>query len=71
MKKVLIAFIEDGHAGGIDRYILDVYEHLKTECKIDFLTNNKDFTLEKYLSENSSRLFEVPGLKRRICSICR
>lgn len=64
MKKVLIAFIEDGHAGGIDRYILDVYEHLKTECKIDFLTNNKDFTLEKYLSENSSRLFEVPGLKR-------
>lgn len=66
MKKVLIAYIMDGKAGGIDRYILNVFEQAKEEMQIDFLTTNIDNDLKKYLKNNGSSLFEVPNMKHPI-----
>jgi len=63
MKKVLIGMICDGKAGGIDKYLLNFYDTVKSEdiC-VDFLTNNKDPELEKRLNETGARLYEIPSL---------
>lgn len=66
MKKILVAYIMDGKAGGIDRYLLNVFEQSKGEFKIDFLTNKVRIDLKKYLEENGSNLFEVPNLNHPI-----
>lgn len=63
MKKVLVGMICDGKAGGIDKYLLNFYESVKTEdIKIDFLTNKRDESLAEYLKANGSELFEVASL---------
>lgn len=61
MKKVLLGIIMTGRAGGIDKYLLDVYESLRCEgFSFDFLTNSIDPELEKKLNSEGSRLIEIP-----------
>ncbi len=63
MKKILIGMICDGKAGGIDKYLLNFYDSVKSEgLHIDFLTNKKDAGLEKALKESGSNLYEVASL---------
>ncbi len=63
MKKILIGMICDGKAGGIDKYLLNFYDSVKSEgLRIDFLTNKKDAGLEKALKESGSNLYEVASL---------
>lgn len=61
MKKVLLGVIMNGRAGGIDKYLLDVYESLRTDgYSFDFLTNDIDVDLEQKLEDKGSNLFEIP-----------
>lgn len=62
--KVLIGFIMNGQAGGVDKYLLTFADSVRSEkLKVDFLTNKKDVSLEKMLNEKGSELFEVANLK--------
>lgn len=62
--KVLIGFIIDGQAGGIDKYLLNFAKSVRTDkIKIDFLTNHKNYKLEQKLKECNSDLYEVASLK--------
>lgn len=64
MRKILIGFIEDGKAGGIDRYLLNILKIVQSEeLQIDFLTNEVDPELKKKLSSEGSRLFPVATLR--------
>ncbi len=64
MMKILAGFIMDGHAGGIDKYLLSFADSVRSEqVKIDFLTNKKNRDLEKYLEKKGSKLYEVANLK--------
>ena len=41
--KILVGFIMDGKAGGIDKYLLNFLEQVHNECvQVDFLTNHID-----------------------------
>lgn len=63
-QKILIGYIKDGHAGGVDRFILDVVYTL--DCKkysIDILTNHIDRQLKAELAKRSIGLYEIPTLK--------
>lgn len=65
MRKILIGFIEDGKAGGIDRYLLNFLRIVNSdEVQIDFLTNAIDSELEKVLLAEGSRLFQIAALRR-------
>ncbi|MCF2542805.1 glycosyltransferase [Blautia producta] len=62
--KILIGFIMDGHAGGVDKYLLTFADAVRSnEVQIDFLTNRKNQELEKQLEKNNSKLHEVANLK--------
>lgn len=64
MKRVLIGTIMDGKAGGIDRYILNLfYEVHGAEVQFDFYTNSIDPQLQKELQNQQATLFEVADLK--------
>ena len=76
MKKILAGFIMDGHGGGVDNYLLNFLENTASEdVTIDFLTNEIDKDLEKFLGEYHSRLFAIANLKhpvkqfRQVCRI--
>ncbi len=71
MKRVLIAYVQDGHAGGIDRYILNLYDGLKNTDQVDLLTNCFDFDMDQMLSKNGSKLIEVPSLKHPLAQYKR
>ncbi len=61
MKKVLLGVIMNGRAGGIDKYLLDVYESLRVDgYSFDFLTNDIDVDLEQNLDEKGSNLLKIP-----------
>lgn len=64
MKKILIGFIMDGNAGGIDKYLLNFLKtvHMKN-VQIDFLTNSIDLKLQEKLKEYHSSLYEIANLK--------
>lgn len=65
--KVLIGFIIDGQAGGVDKYLLNFAKSVRNEkIKVDFLTNTKNETLEKELKKYDSDLYEVASLKHPI-----
>ena len=67
MKRVLIGFIMDGHAGGIDKYLLNFLEQVHSEdIKIDFLTNKINLELKEDLSKFGCELYEVSTLKHPI-----
>lgn len=64
MKNILIGPIMDGNAGGIDRYILNLYERTNCdEIRFDFFTNQISDALQKTLAAQNSNLFEIADLK--------
>ena len=64
MKNILIGPIMDGNAGGIDRYILNLYERTNCdEIQFDFFTNQISDALQKTLAAQNSNLFEIADLK--------
>ena len=76
MKKILVGYIMDGRAGGIDKYLLNFLEVNRQEAvQMDFLSNGVDPNLEKLLAQYGSKLYAVPSLRhpiaqyRRTCEI--
>lgn len=63
VKKILIAFINDGENGGVDKYIMNFYKTLNQSIHFDFLTNKKNSILECQLAKHNSRLIEISTLK--------
>lgn len=64
MKKVLIGPIIDGHAGGIDRYMLNLFNEIHGEqVQFDFYTSKIESRLKQDLSERRAHLFEIADLK--------
>lgn len=67
MKKILVGFIMDGHGGGVDNYLLNFLRNTaSSEARIDFLTNEIDGELRRYLNQYHSRLFAIANLKRPV-----
>lgn len=63
MKKILVGFIMDGKAGGIDRYLLNFFDSVKgNDVEIDFLTNSVAPELKKYIEAGNGNLIEVSSL---------
>ena len=53
----------DGNAGGIDRYILNLYHRTSSEdIQFDFFTNKISKPLQSEFALKNARLFEVPSL---------
>lgn len=76
MKRILVGFIMDGKAGGIDKYLLNFLEAVqKEDIDIDFLTNEVDEELREYLSQYHSELYAIASLRqplkqfRQVCDI--
>lgn len=67
MKKLLVGFIMDGKAGGIDRYLLNFLEIVSREdIRIDFLTNRIDQELKERLGAYGAGLYEIADLKHPV-----
>ena len=65
--KILVGFIMDGNAGGIDKYLLNFLEKVSSkEVKLDFLTNEVDSDLEKKLKTYGSKIYAIQNLKHPI-----
>ncbi len=63
MRRILIGPIMDGNAGGIDRYILNLYHRTSSEdIQFDFFTNKISKPLQSEFALKNARLFEVPSL---------
>lgn len=78
MKKILVGFIMDGKAGGIDKYLLNFLKKVSSEdVKIDFLTNEINSELKEELHKFNSDLYAIANLKhpiaqyRQVCRIIR
>lgn len=78
MKKVLFGYIMNGKAGGIDKYMLNFFEHFSPgEVHFDFLTTQIDNELKEKLESKGAGLFEIPTLKnpraqyKTICDIIK
>lgn len=78
MKKVLFGYIMNGKAGGIDKYMLNFFEHFSPgEVHFDFLTTQIDNELKEKLESKGAGLFEIPTLKnpraqyKAICDIIK
>ena len=82
MNRILVGFIMNGKAGGIDKYLLNFLvsvcqEGVHKEVRIDFLTNEVDEELRRYLSQYHSELYAIASLKhpikqfRQVCSILK
>lgn len=57
----------NGKAGGIDKYMLNFFEHVSSKSvHFDFLTTKVDKELKKGLEEKGADLFEIPSLKNPI-----
>lgn len=80
MRRILVGFIMNGKAGGIDKYLLNFLEsicqgEIHEEVRIDFLTNEVDEELREYLVQYHSELYEIASLKhplkqfRQVCDI--
>ncbi|MEF9941996.1 MAG: glycosyltransferase [Lachnospiraceae bacterium] len=64
MKKVLVGFIMNGKAGGIDKYLLNLLESVSSDnLQIDFLTNQIDASLKERLDTYGSQLYSIATLK--------
>lgn len=64
---MLIGYIVDGHAGGVDKYILNLISSVQKEnFEIDILTNHIDPVLFEEMEEENIHLYEVPTLKHPI-----
>lgn len=64
MKKILLGFIMDGRAGGLDTYLVHFLDAVWEEgMQIDLLTNEADPELKERLRKYHSRLFEIATLR--------
>lgn len=78
MKRILVGFIMDGKAGGIDKYLLNFLKKVsKEDVRIDFLTNEIELELKAELKKFDSNLYAIANLKhpisqyRQVCSIIK
>jgi len=78
MKRILVGFIMDGKAGGIDKYLLNFLKKVSNEeVRLDFLTNEIDPELKEELHKFHSNLYAISNLKhpisqyRQVCSIIK
>lgn len=80
MRRILVGFIMDGKAGGIDKYLLNFLEAVRQgevgdEIRMDFLTNRVDEELKQYLAQYHSELYAIANLRhplkqfRQVCDI--
>ena len=66
-RKILVGFIMDGKAGGIDRYLLNFLENVwDDEMQIDFLSNEVNEELKEYLKRYHSRIFPIANLRHPV-----
>lgn len=66
-KRILIGYIGDGHAGGVDKYILNLIYSINMEkYSIDILTNKINLKLAEQLEKKHIGLLEIPTLKHPI-----
>ena len=64
MKKILLGFIMDGKAGGLDTYLLHFIDAVWREgVQIDLLTNQADPELKAHLKKYRCMLFEIANLR--------
>lgn len=61
MKKMLVGYVIDPEAGGIDKYLMNLYAQTSDNIRVDFLTNKNTVKLESVLTK--SVIYEVPTLK--------
>lgn len=78
MKRVLVGFIMDGKAGGIDKYLLHFLDEVWEDgVEIDFLTDKISLELNEYLKAYHSHLYQIASLKhpvkqyRQVCQIIK
>lgn len=78
MKRILVGFINNGKAGGVDRYLLNFLEAVHgKEVQVDFLTNEISPELERYLEQYGANLYAVTTQKhpfrqyRQVCSVLK
>lgn len=70
--KVLVGFIMDGKAGGIDKYLLNFLEEVSSEgVQLDFMTNEIDPELQEHLREYHAGLYAIPNLRHPIAQYRR
>lgn len=63
MDKILIGFIGDGKAGGVDKYILDLYEKIHGKyADADLLTSDYTEELAEGLKARGSKLLTCPRM---------
>ena len=62
MKKILIGWIADGKAGGVDKYILDFYQDIRPYAQVDFMSNVGAGELAEQMKNNGSKWFTVANL---------
>ena len=64
MSKILVGYIINGRAGGIDRYLLNFLNVMHdSDVQVDFLTTKVDKSLKLELQDYGSRLYEIPSLR--------
>lgn len=67
MKRILVGFIMDGNAGGIDKYLLNFLNTVQNkDIKIDFLTDEIHEELKEYLKKRDSEIYAIAGLRHPI-----
>ncbi len=65
-KKLLMGFVMNGKAGGVDKYILNCIKILSNKYKIDVLTNQDTEELRENLDKQGIKLIVVSSLKNPI-----
>lgn len=67
--KMLVGFIMDGKAGGVDKYILSLLQIASDKYDIDVLTNHNSTELKKQLKQQGIGLYQVPSLSLSLIHI--
>lgn len=62
--KMLVGFIKNGRAGGVDKYILECCDVVLDKYDVDILTNEYTQELKYSLAQNGVNLYCVEGLKK-------
>lgn len=76
-RKVLIGFMINGHAGGIDKYIFNIIKMVYDQFDITILVNEKTKELKELLDDYNVKICEVSRLNhpvsqyKEICNILR
>lgn len=78
MKRILVGFIMDGKAGGVDRYLLNFLDAVKDQdVQIDFLTDGVHEELKTYLVQYHCGLYPIASLRhpvrqyQQVCAVLK